>query len=152
MRTCKGSTKKHAPLRCPAEAHAGRAAAQVRYEAHGGAHQRVPCVNTALQAAVAGRHLGHRDVCNADVTGAGLRVCACGGLQCADTPAQIVCADAGRALRLQGSEQLLLQQLLCTIPELNDNEKSLDEMRRIFQHYDDDGSGELDEEEFVKAG
>ena len=37
------------------------------------------------------------------------------------------------------------------MPELKDDDESLQEMRDIFKTYDSDGSGELDEEEFVQV-
>mmetsp|Transcript_25922 Transcript_25922/g.76823 ORF Transcript_25922/g.76823 Transcript_25922/m.76823 type:complete len:1028 (-) Transcript_25922:798-3881(-) len=52
-------------------------------------------------------------------------------------------------LALRGPNLLLLQLMLLTIPELRDSDKSIEEMRRIFMCYDNDGSGELDQEEFI---
>ncbi|KAG1669057.1 hypothetical protein FOA52_003975 [Chlamydomonas sp. UWO 241] len=54
-------------------------------------------------------------------------------------------------LNLRGDDHLPLQQLLASWAELGDNEASLKEVRLIFQAYDEDGSGELDEKEFIEV-
>eukprot|EP00798_Chlamydomonas_sp_ICE-L_P025941 gene25941-11620_t len=44
-----------------------------------------------------------------------------------------------------------LQQVLSCIPEIGDDDKVLTEIREIFKAYDTDGSGSLDEDEFVEV-
>ncbi|GAX76665.1 hypothetical protein CEUSTIGMA_g4111.t1 [Chlamydomonas eustigma] len=53
------------------------------------------------------------------------------------------------AMLLQGEEYSLLHCTLLSLPELAVDEQQLQEIRDIFNMYDEDGSGELDKEEFV---
>jgi len=53
------------------------------------------------------------------------------------------------ALLFKSGEFCRLQQVFHNIPELEDDEKMLQEIRDIFAVYDTDGSGQLDESEFV---
>ncbi len=53
------------------------------------------------------------------------------------------------ALLLYAGEHGLLYCMLASIPELAVDEKQLNDIRMIFNMYDEDGSGELDREEFV---
>jgi len=54
-------------------------------------------------------------------------------------------------LLLMNGEWYQLQQVLHTVEELADDEKTLQDIRDIFRMYDTDGSNELDEGEFIKV-
>ncbi len=53
------------------------------------------------------------------------------------------------AILLNGGEYSQLYCTLASMPELAVDEKQFNDIRVIFNMYDEDGSGELDKEEFV---
>ncbi len=53
------------------------------------------------------------------------------------------------ALLLNGGEYSLLYCTLASMPELAVDEQQLEDIRGIFRVYDQDGSGELDKDEFI---
>jgi len=55
------------------------------------------------------------------------------------------------ALLLHQREYFRCQQVMSLMKELSDDHKQLQDMRNIFNMYDEDGSGELDEDEFVEV-
>ncbi|GFH32559.1 EF-hand domain-containing protein, partial [Haematococcus lacustris] len=55
------------------------------------------------------------------------------------------------AILLKNNEQAQAQALLHAIPEIHDDEKTLQDIRDVFKVYDTDGSGELDRDEFVEV-
>ncbi|KAL6759441.1 hypothetical protein V8C86DRAFT_2575256 [Haematococcus lacustris] len=55
------------------------------------------------------------------------------------------------AILLKNNEQAQAQALLHSIPEIHDDEKTLQDIRDVFKVYDTDGSGELDRDEFVEV-
>jgi len=55
------------------------------------------------------------------------------------------------ALLLKAGEFCRLQQVMHLMDELEDDEKTFKEIRDIFSMYDSDGSGELDESEFIEV-
>ncbi|KAJ9506038.1 hypothetical protein QJQ45_016620 [Haematococcus lacustris] len=55
------------------------------------------------------------------------------------------------AILLKNNEQAQAQALLHAIPEIHDDERTLQDIRDVFKVYDTDGSGELDRDEFVEV-